>query len=66
VTWTYANGQTITSSWSATVTTSGSGVTATNVSYNGRLSGGTTTQFGFNGTWTGTNSVPTLACTATA
>lgn len=66
VTWTYANGQTITNAWSATIAASGSAITATNVAYNGSLSGGSTTQFGFNATWNGTNSIPTLTCTATA
>jgi mannan endo-1,4-beta-mannosidase len=64
VTWTYANGQTITQSWSATVASSGSSVTATNVSYNGSLAAAASTDFGFIGSWTGTNSVPTLSCTA--
>ncbi len=59
VTWTYTDGQTITSSWGAQITTNGASVTATNLSYN--PSGGT---FGFLGTWNGTNSVPTLTCTA--
>ncbi|MFC7484667.1 lytic polysaccharide monooxygenase [Luedemannella flava] len=66
VTWTYANGQAVTNSWSATITQSGSSVTATNAAYNGSLSAGGTTQFGFNATWTGSNSVPALTCTATA
>ncbi len=65
VTWQFANGQTITQSWNATVTASGSSVTATNVSYNGALSAGATTQFGFLGTWNGTNTAPTPTCTAT-
>ena len=64
VTWTYANGQTVTQSWSATVTSSGSSVTARNVAYNGSLAAGANTTFGFLGSWTGTNSVPTLSCTA--
>jgi mannan endo-1,4-beta-mannosidase len=64
VTWTYANGQTITQAWSATVTSSGSAVTARNVSYNGSLSAGATTNFGFLGSWNGTNAVPTVSCTA--
>jgi Cellulose binding domain len=64
VTWQFANGQTITQSWNATVTTSGSSVTATNVSYNGALAAGASTQFGFLGTWNGTNSAPALTCTA--
>jgi mannan endo-1,4-beta-mannosidase len=64
VTWTYANGQTVSQAWSATVTSSGSAVTARNVSYNGKLAAGATTNFGFLGSWTGTNSVPAVTCTA--
>ncbi|WP_127506561.1 cellulase family glycosylhydrolase [Actinoplanes solisilvae] len=65
VTWTYANGQTVTQSWNATVTSSGAAVTARNVSYNGSLGAGATAQFGFLGSWTGSNSVPAMACAAT-
>ncbi|BEL07616.1 hypothetical protein Q0Z83_058070 [Actinoplanes sichuanensis] len=64
VTWTYANGQTVSNSWGATVTSSGSTVTARNAAWNGSLSAGASTNFGFLGSWTGTNSVPTLTCTA--
>jgi mannan endo-1,4-beta-mannosidase len=64
VTWTFANGQTVTQSWSATVTSSGSSVTARNVSYNGGLAAGAGTTFGFLGSWNGTNSAPTLSCAA--
>jgi mannan endo-1,4-beta-mannosidase len=64
VTWTYANGQTVSNSWGATVTSSGTSVTAKNVSYNGSVSAGAATSFGFLGTWNGTNGVPTLSCTA--
>ncbi|MFY1633542.1 CotH kinase family protein [Solwaraspora sp. WMMB335] len=66
VTWTYGNGQTISQVWNATVASQGSLVTARNVDYNGRLSAGASTTFGFIGTWTGTNGVPTVNCTATA
>ncbi len=63
--WTFANGQTITQLWSGTVTTSGSAVTVTNMSYNGSVPANGTTTFGFTGTWNGTtNAVPTLTCTA--
>ncbi|PRX96820.1 cellulase family glycosylhydrolase [Allonocardiopsis opalescens] len=62
VTWTYANGQSISSSWSANVTSSGSRVTATNVNYNGSLAAGASTQFGFLGSWNGSNSVPSVSC----
>jgi mannan endo-1,4-beta-mannosidase len=63
--WTYANGQTITQAWNATVTSSGSSVTARNVSYNGNLGAGASTTFGFLANWNGTNAVPTPTCTAT-
>ncbi|GAB3855128.1 hypothetical protein GCM10029963_49250 [Micromonospora andamanensis] len=65
VTWTFANGQTITQSWNATINASGSAVTATNVSFNGSLAAGTSATFGFLGNWNGSNTVPTLTCTAT-
>ncbi|MFB9234912.1 lytic polysaccharide monooxygenase [Plantactinospora siamensis] len=67
VRWTYANGQTISSSWNATVSSTGSTVTATNVAYNGALGAGASTTFGFLGSWSGgSNPVPALSCTATA
>jgi mannan endo-1,4-beta-mannosidase len=65
VTWTYANGQTVSQSWNANVTSSGASVTARNAAYNGSLSPGATTQFGFLGSWTGSNSVPAVTCAAT-
>jgi lysophospholipase L1-like esterase len=64
VTWQYANGQTVTQAWNATVSSSGAAVTARNVSYDGTLGAGAATQFGFLGTWQGTNSAPALTCTA--
>jgi mannan endo-1,4-beta-mannosidase len=64
VTWTFANGQTVNQAWSATVTSSGSSVTARNMSYNGALGGGASTGFGFIGSWNGSNGAPALSCTA--
>jgi endoglucanase len=64
VTWTYANGQTVTQAWNASVTSSGSAVTARNVSYNGAIGAGGSTTFGFIGSWNGTNSAPSLSCAA--
>ncbi|MDW5326825.1 glycoside hydrolase family 9 protein [Plantactinospora sp. KLBMP9567] len=52
-------GQRITQAWSATVTQSGTAVTATNLGYNGALPPGASTSFGFNGTSTGSNPRPT-------
>ncbi|MCW6008655.1 cellulase family glycosylhydrolase [Micromonospora sp. CPCC 205371] len=65
VTWTFGNGQTVSQAWNATVTSSGSSVTARNVGYNGSLGAGGSANFGFIGAWNGTNSAPTLSCTAT-
>ncbi|MGX7670987.1 glycoside hydrolase family 9 protein [Plantactinospora sp. DSM 117369] len=52
-------GQRITQAWSATVTQSGTAVTATNLGYNGTLAPGASTSFGFNGISTGSNPRPT-------
>jgi len=60
---TLASGQSITQYWMANVTISGSAVTATNMSWNGTLAPGGTATFGFLGTWSGTNPVPTVSCT---
>lgn len=64
VTWTFPNGQSVNSAWNAAVTSSGSGVTAKNMNYNGRLSPGAVTAFGFLGSWNSTNGVPTVTCAA--
>src|SRR5690349_10843590 len=58
LTWTYASGQTVTQAWNATVTQSGSAVSARNVAYNGTVATGGTVSFGFTGAWTGSNPVP--------
>ncbi|GAA1398641.1 cellulase family glycosylhydrolase [Catellatospora coxensis] len=64
VTWTFANGQTITQIWSAQDTASGASHTARNMSYNGNLGPNASTSFGFNGTWNNSvNAVPALTCT---
>ena len=64
VTWSYADGQTVSNAWGATVTSSGAAVTARNAAWNGTLAAGATTSFGFLGSWNGANSAPTLTCTA--
>jgi xyloglucan-specific exo-beta-1,4-glucanase len=65
VRWTFANGQTVASLWNGSYTQSGASVTVTNLSYNGALGVNATTNFGFNGTWSGTNTAPAVTCTAT-
>jgi hypothetical protein len=51
--------QRITGYWNAAVTTSGATVTATNVNYNATIAAGSSTSFGFQGTWTASNAPPT-------
>ncbi|WP_033343690.1 endo-1,4-beta-xylanase [Catenuloplanes japonicus] len=58
LTWSYTAGQTVTQAWSATVTQSGSAVTATNAAWNAALPAGGSTSFGFNGTHGGSNPAP--------
>ncbi|GAA1244145.1 hypothetical protein GCM10009665_38700 [Kitasatospora nipponensis] len=64
VTWTWPDGQQLTNSWNTVAQQSGQGVSAANLSYNGTLAPGTGTTFGVQGTWSGVNGTPTLACTA--
>ncbi|MBG0851192.1 glycoside hydrolase family 6 protein [Streptomyces spinoverrucosus] len=59
VQWSYAGNQRITSAWNAKVTQSGTAVTAANESYNGTLATGGSVSFGFNGTYSGSNALPT-------
>jgi len=58
----FPNGQTITQLWNGTYTQTGSSVTISNLSYNGSIPAGqsVSSEPGFNGTWNGTNAVPTV------
>jgi len=56
--WTFGGNQQITQIWNASDTVSGEFVTATNLSYNGSIATNGTTNFGFNGSYSGTNAVP--------
>jgi expansin (peptidoglycan-binding protein) len=55
----FPGNQQIGQGWSATWAQSAANVTATNASYNGNLTPGASTQIGFNGTYTGSNPLPT-------
>ncbi|WP_405534598.1 glycoside hydrolase family 6 protein [Streptomyces sp. NBC_00075] len=59
VKWSYAGNQQVTSGWNAKITQSGTGVTAANETYNGTLATGGSVSFGFNGSYSGTNALPT-------
>jgi xyloglucan-specific exo-beta-1,4-glucanase len=58
VVFTFPGDQTITADWNTTISQSGEKVTATNVSYNSTISAGGNTSFGFQGTWTNSDSPP--------
>ncbi|WFF03168.1 cellulose binding domain-containing protein [Micromonospora sp. WMMD964] len=53
------SGQTVTNAWNATVSQSGSAVTARNVGHNGSIPPGGTASFGYQGTLNGSYSSPT-------
>ncbi|MFD6564774.1 cellulose binding domain-containing protein [Micromonospora profundi] len=68
--WSYAAGQQVSQAWGATVSQSGSQVSATNVDYNGNLATNGSASFGFNASWNNSsNPLPTsftlnnVACT---
>ncbi len=58
--WTFAGNQTITNMWNATLTQSGQNVSARDVGWNASLSTGGTASFGFQASFSGSNSNPTL------
>ncbi|MFG2776644.1 glycoside hydrolase family 6 protein [Streptomyces prunicolor] len=59
VKWSYAGNQQVTSGWNAKISQSGTAVTAANETYNGTLGTGSSVSFGFNGSYSGTNALPT-------
>ncbi|MFI5649338.1 glycoside hydrolase family 6 protein [Kitasatospora sp. NPDC051705] len=63
VTWSWGGNQQITNSWNAATSQSGGAVTATSQAYNGALAANGTTTFGFQATYSGGNTAPTLSCT---
>lgn len=58
LTWTWPSGQQVTQAWNATVTSSGSQVTAADAGHNAVIEPNSTVSFGFNGSWSGTNTAP--------
>ncbi|MFF7763573.1 glycoside hydrolase family 6 protein [Streptomyces griseorubiginosus] len=57
--WSYAGNQKVSNFWNSKISQSGTAVTANNESYNGSLATGASVSFGFQGTYSGTNAVPT-------
>ncbi|MDR7277561.1 cellulase family glycosylhydrolase [Catenuloplanes atrovinosus] len=58
LTWTFPGNQTVTQAWNATVTQHGAAATARDVGYNASLGTNSTVSFGFNGSWSGSNTGP--------
>ncbi|NLT53660.1 MAG: family 43 glycosylhydrolase [Actinomycetales bacterium] len=59
LTWSFDAGQTVTQAWNGTVTQSGSQVSVSNVGWNASIPSGGSIGFGFLGTWTTANPIPT-------
>jgi len=59
VTWTFSGDQKIGNLWGGDYTQTGSSVSVKNTSYNGVIQSGSSTEFGFNITFSGTNAKPT-------
>ena len=56
--WTFTAGQKIQSLWNGNATQSGSAVSVASLPYNGSLGTNGKTNFGFNGSWSGSNPIP--------
>lgn len=56
--WTFGAGQTVTQLWNGSFIQSGAQVTVTNAGYNSEIATNGTVSFGFNGSWAGSNPVP--------
>ena len=69
LTFAFRSGQTISQLWNGSVAQSGADVSVRNTGWNGSLGTGAVASIGFNGAWTGANTVPTafslngVACT---
>ena len=56
--WAYTAGQSITQLWNGDLKTNGGQVSVTNLPWNAQIGSGGTVSFGFNGSWNGSNPVP--------
>jgi endoglucanase len=62
--WTFPGNQRITNAWNAPTTQSGANVTSRNDTWNGALAAGASTTYGFQATYSGSNTSPTtFSCT---
>jgi cellulase/cellobiase CelA1 len=64
VTWTFANGQTISNMWGGTHTQTGANVSVRNVGYTGNIAPNASVSAGFIGSSPGANAVPTTVSCA--
>ncbi|MFE9426561.1 cellulose binding domain-containing protein [Kitasatospora sp. NPDC006697] len=64
VSWTWPGNQAIGNLWNGALTTSGNQMQVSGLGYNSALGAGASTSFGFGATYSGSNTAPTLTCTA--
>ncbi|GAB3891089.1 hypothetical protein GCM10029964_063690 [Kibdelosporangium lantanae] len=62
--WTWGGNQRVSNAWNATESRSGQSETFANAGYNGVIAPNGNTSFGFQATYSGSNTTPTLTCTA--
>jgi mannan endo-1,4-beta-mannosidase len=65
VTLTFPNGQRLTQVWGGRTTQTQSPYTVTNETWNGTIAAGQSVNFGFLGSWSGTNTAPAVTCSRT-
>ncbi|MBA2810129.1 cellulose binding domain-containing protein [Streptomyces sp. KM273126] len=58
--WSFPGGQTVSQLWNADHTQSGASVTVKNVNWNAAVAAGSSVGFGFTGSWSGSNTKPTV------
>lgn len=64
VSWSFADGQQVTQVWNGVLQQDGAGVTVSNAHWNAKVAVGKKTEFGFNASWSGTNTPPAaVTCT---
>ncbi|KAB8139693.1 carbohydrate-binding protein [Chloroflexia bacterium SDU3-3] len=56
--WTFGGNQQVTNAWNATISPASGSVVASNMSYNASIPAGGSVSFGFQGSYSGTNTVP--------
>lgn len=62
--WSFGAGQQVTQLWNGTLDQQGDDVTVANAAWNATIAPGGSQEFGFLGSWDGTNPIPTVTCSS--